>query len=83
MDKFSSGFIAQISYLEEKKCKNLEKFPLGAFCGNFGFFFGLWDIFKFLYFFIFYLLKKKLFEKKSEEKTNSCVNYGQLCVFYF
>jgi hypothetical protein len=30
MDNFSSGFIAQIFYLE-KKSQILEKFPLGAF----------------------------------------------------
>jgi hypothetical protein len=42
MDNYSSGFIDKISYLEEKKCKNLEKFPLGAggILGYFGEFFG-------------------------------------------
>jgi hypothetical protein len=66
MDNYSSGFIAQISYLEEK----MQKFRkialegilgefwgiLGEFWGNFGIFwgiFGFWDIFNILYFLFF------------------------------
>jgi hypothetical protein len=37
MDNSSSGFIAQISYLEEKNAKILENFPWGYFG-------GFWDI---------------------------------------
>jgi hypothetical protein len=56
----SSGFIAQISYLEDKIAKIQKNSPwghfggiLGEFWGNFGIFwelFGFWDIFKILYF---------------------------------
>jgi hypothetical protein len=56
MDNFSSEFIAQMSYLKEKKCKNLEQFPLGAFWGNFGIFWGIcWflEYFQNLIFFYF------------------------------
>jgi hypothetical protein len=60
MDNLSSGFIAQISYLEEK-IQKLRKIPLGGilgeFWGNFGIF---WGIFWFLgyfqnYIFLFFI----------------------------
>jgi hypothetical protein len=61
MDNFTSGLIAQNSYLEEKNAKILKNSPWGHFggiLGYFGEFFGFWDIFKILYFFI-YLFKLK------------------------
>jgi hypothetical protein len=71
MDIFSSGFIAKIPYLD-KIAKIKKNYPWGHFREIFGF----WDISKILYFFIFCKLKKIMFEKKSEKKTISCVNYG-------
>jgi hypothetical protein len=50
--------------------------------GYFGEFFDFWDILKILYIFIFFTLKK-MFEKKSEKKTISRVNYGPLGFFRF
>jgi hypothetical protein len=47
--------------------QKFRKIPLG-FLGYVGEFFSFWDIFKILNFFIFYNLKKILFEKKSEAK---------------
>jgi hypothetical protein len=51
MDIFSSGFIAPISYLENKIVKMLKKIPLRGILGYFGDFFGFWDIFKILFFY--------------------------------
>jgi hypothetical protein len=67
MDNFSSGFIAQISYLEEKNAKIWKNSPWG----NFGIF---WEIFWFLgyfpnfIFFYFLKIKKIIFEKNQRQK---------------
>jgi hypothetical protein len=57
MDNFSSGFIAQISYLEDK-IQKFRKISLGAILRDFwdilGKFFGFWDDFKILYFLFFF-----------------------------
>jgi hypothetical protein len=57
MDNFSSGFIAQISYLEEKMQK-FRKIPLW---GNFGIFWGIFwflEYFQNFIFFNFFEIKK-------------------------
>jgi hypothetical protein len=57
----------------------------GGILGSFGEFFGFWDNFKILYFFIFFRFKKIMFEKKSDQKTISCVKYeyGPLIHYVF
>jgi hypothetical protein len=81
IDNFSSGFIAQISYLEEKMQK-FRKIPLGGIWGEF------WDILgNFLVFgiistfniFLFFINIKKMFEKKIKGKT---MNYTAHYVFF-
>jgi hypothetical protein len=58
MDKFSSGFIAQIFYLEEKKTQKFRKIPLGGILGEFwdilGYFL-VFGIFSKFYIFLFFL----------------------------
>jgi hypothetical protein len=54
-------YITQFLISKKKNGKKLENTPwrhIGGILGYFGEFFGFWDIFKILYFFIFYKLKK-------------------------
>jgi hypothetical protein len=54
MDNFSSGIIAQISYLEEKNAKVQKNSPWGHFGGILGTFL-LFGIFSKFYIFLFFI----------------------------